>query len=339
MKQTNISVFVPHYGCPNRCSFCDQRQISGVKRPPSPDEVKALLLEQQPHLAANGTAAEIAFFGGSFTAVDRDYMIALLETAAELVSRYPEQYNGIRCSTRPDCIDEEIIGILKKYGMTAVELGAQSMNDEVLLKNRRGHTAADVVKAAGLIKSAGISLGLQMMTGLYGDKPEYCIETAEKFIELDCDTVRIYPTVILEGTELGELYKKGVYESFGFSETVDLCAELLTMFRKAEIPVIRLGLHASKEVEQQMLGGVYHPALREIVESRIFYREMLSEMEHFGKGDFTVYTDPSNISKVIGQKRENKERLSEKGYSFSVKSEKGTHLRIVPLSRQERKTF
>lgn len=333
MKQTNISVFVPHYGCPNRCSFCDQRQISGVKQPPSPKEVKDLLSEQQPHLAATDTAAEIAFFGGSFTAVDRGYMISLLETAAEFVSRFPRQYNGIRCSTRPDCIDEEIIGILKKYGTTAVELGAQSMNDEVLLKNRRGHTAADVEKASRLIKSAGISLGLQMMTGLYGDKPEYCIETAERFIALNCDTVRIYPTVILEGTELGELYKKGVFESFGFSETVDLCAELLTMFNTAKIPVIRLGLHASREVEQQKLGGVYHPALREIVESRIFYREMLAQMENFGKGDFTVYTDSANISKVIGQKKENKQRLSEKGYNFSLKSEKGTYLRVVPLSR------
>lgn len=331
MKQTNISIFIPHYGCPNRCSFCDQRFISGAEKPPSPEEVRTLLSEQQPVLRDRSMKAEIAFFGGSFTAIDRAYMTELLKVASDFTEAFPEQYCGIRCSTRPDCINEEILEILKKYGMTSVELGAQSMNDEVLRLNDRGHTAAHVEKAARLIKAYGFSLGLQMMTGLYGDKKEYCIETAERFIELDADTVRIYPTVILKGTRLGELYEKGEYKSFSFDETVDLCAVLLRSFNASEIPVIRLGLHASREVEEKMLGGVYHPALREIVESRIFCEDALAEFRRLGGNSFIIHTDGRNISKLYGQKKENKIRLSALGYSFRVSEEKGAYLRIEKM--------
>ena len=328
MKQTNISVFIPHNGCPHRCTFCDQRSISGVRKAPTADEVSALLASQLPVLRKSGIQAEIAFFGGSFTGIDRGYMISLLDTAHSFVRTYPDVYTGIRCSTRPDFIDDGILDILSEYGMTAVELGAQSMNDEVLRLNERGHTAADAEKAARLIKERGFSLGLQMMTGLYGDKPEYCVETARRFIELGADTVRIYPTVILSGTRLGELYKSGAYTSFTFDDTVNLCAVLLRMFTEAGIPVIRLGLHASREVEGEMLGGVYHPALREIVESRIFCEDMLKEMKRLGGNRFTVYTDPSNISRVSGHNRENRSRLNEMGIDFRIRSEKGTALRI-----------
>lgn len=331
MKQTNLSVFIPHKGCPNCCSFCNQRTISGSVTAPTADEVKQLLNEQQPILEKSGTAAEIAFFGGSFTAVDRDYMEQLLETAAYFTQNFPQQYNGIRCSTRPDCIDEERLDILKKYGMTAIELGAQSMSDRVLEANFRGHSAADVEKAARLIKEYGFSLGLQMMTGLYLDTTNDCRKTAERFIELKCDTVRIYPTVILDGTHLGELYKKGIYKSFGFEETIDLCAELLEKFTAAGIPVIRLGLHASRDIEDNFLGGVYHPALREKVESRIFLRKMLEQMNKTGAKRFRIYTDRRNFSRIIGQKKENHERLLEYGFSFELSERSGTELEIEPL--------
>ncbi len=331
MKQTNISVFVPHNGCPHRCTFCDQRSISGVVKAPTADEVRQTLAEQLPHLREREMTAEIAFFGGSFTGIDRAYMISLLEAASEFVKSAPDVYNGIRCSTRPDFINAGILEILERYGMTAVELGAQSMNADVLRLNERGHTPGDVERAAEMIKQRGFSLGLQMMTGLYGDKPEYCIETAKRFIELKADTVRIYPTVILEGTKLGELYKSGEYRTFTADETIDLCAQLLTMFDEAGIPVIRMGLHASREVEEKMLGGVYHPALRELAESRIFLNEMLREMRKSGGSRFIVRTDKANISKVVGQKRENKLKLEELGYSFRIEEEKGTRLKIYAL--------
>lgn len=279
-------------------------------------------------LEQSGRRAEIAFFGGSFTAVDKDYRRELLYAASEYVREFPELYCGIRCSTRPDCIDEEIMQELKMFGVTAVELGAQSMNDEVLSANLRGHTAADVEKASGLIKDYGIELGLQMMTGLYKDKPQYCMETAERFAELGADTVRIYPTVILKGTHLDRLREQGVYSSFGFEETVELCADLMQFFEKKDIPVIRLGLHASEEVERQMTGGVYHPALGEIVKGRIMLRELRTEMEKLGGAKFVVYTDRKNISSVTGHRGANRDILGNMGFTFKIKEAEGVRLRV-----------
>lgn len=328
MKQTNISVFIPHIGCPHRCSFCDQRSISGEAQAPSAEEVGRLLEEQAPCLSGKGMKAEIAFFGGSFTAVPRDYMISLLECASAAVRRYPEVYCGIRCSTRPDCIDGEIIGILKKYGMTAVELGAQSMSDEVLAANERGHTAEDVRRASRLIRDSGISLGLQMMTGLLGDSEEAVRLTCREFIALAPDTVRIYPTVILKHTRLGRLFEEGRYQSFGFDQTVDLCTELLREFTGAGIRVIRMGLHASRDVEQEMLGGVYHPAFREIVESRLFLNDMKKELLPRARGNYIIYTDSRNISRAVGQKRGNIAALKELGYDVAVKPLAGAYIEV-----------
>lgn len=330
MKQTNISVFIPHNGCKNTCSFCNQRTISGHSEQVTPDALYELLKEQQPHLKKTDRMAQIAFFGGSFTAIDREYMCSLLKVAQEFAKEYPMQFCGIRCSTRPDCIDDEVLAILKDYGMTAIELGAQSMSDEVLCANRRGHSAEDVRKAAELIKLYGFELGLQMMTGLYKDTPERCIYTAQEFIKLSPDTVRIYPTVILKGTELDELREKGIYNTFSFEATVELCAELLKMFNDADISVIRMGLHASDDVENSMTGGVYHPALREIVESRLYLEKMLSVTEEGGK--YVFYTDKSNISKIIGQGGYNRNILLRKNITFKIKEEKGTMLRAERIN-------
>ncbi|MCM1167151.1 MAG: radical SAM protein [Lachnospiraceae bacterium] len=327
MKRTNLSIFIPHIGCPHMCSFCDQRSITGERAAPTAERVAALLGEQAANLERRGMTAEIAFFGGSFTAIPRDYMLELLGTARAAVERF-SCYTGIRCSTRPDCVDEETVDILKKYGVTAVELGAQSMSEEVLSANDRGHTAEDVRRAAGLIKRSGIELGLQMMTGLYKDAPERCIETAEEFIALAPKTVRIYPTVILKNTRLGELFERGEYRSFSFEETVELCAELLKRFSANGIRVIRLGLHASPDVEREMLGGVYHPALREIVESRIFLNDMRERLERLPKGYYHVYTDSRNISKAAGQRKCNVKALAELGYEIDILPLDGEYLLI-----------
>lgn len=272
--------------------------------------------------------AEIAFFGGSFTAIERGYMESLLTAAARAMKKFPV-YTGIRCSTRPDCVDEKIADVLKSYGVTAVELGAQSMSGEVLAANDRGHTAEDVRKAAGIIRSRGIELGLQMMTGLYCDTPERCLYTADEFIRLYPKTVRIYPTVILKNTRLGELFQSGEYKSFSFEETVELCAKLLRKFTEKGVRVIRMGLHASPDVERDMLGGVYHPALREIVESRIFLEDLTAQLVRFPKGKYLVYTDPKNLSKAIGQKKSNINALAELGYEIEFKPRVGVYIWIV----------
>lgn len=336
MKQTNLSVFIPHKGCPNTCSFCNQRFISGSEKAPTPEEVRAVLAAQVSVLKRNGLQAEIAFFGGSFTAVDGGYRRALLYAAQEYVKEFPEQYGGIRCSTRPDCIDGDIMEELCLYGVTAVELGAQSMNDEVLKANQRGHTAEDVRKASRLIKAYGIELGLQMMTGLYKDKPSYCMETAEEFAELKADTVRIYPTVILKGTMLDGLREKGLYESFSFEETVELCADLLIFFEEKSIPVIRLGLHASEEVERQMTGGTYHQALGEIVKSRVMLRRMRDRMREIGGGKFVVYTDKKNISLAAGHGGQNRDMLLKEGITFKIKEKDNIYLEIIPVTKEQK---
>lgn len=327
-KKTNIAIFVPHAGCPHLCSFCDQKAISGSVKTPSADEVWELLKTQAQSLEERGILAEIAFFGGSFTAIERGYMESLLTIANRAMKKFPV-YTGIRCSTRPDCIDEIIVGVLKKYGVTAVELGAQSMSDEVLEANDRGHSAEDVRKAAALIRQSGIELGLQMMTGLYRDTPERCLYTADEFIKLYPKTVRIYPTVILKNTRLGELFTSGEYKSFSFEKTVDLCAVLLRKFTEKGVRVIRLGLHASPDVERNMLGGVYHPALREIVESRIFLEDLKGRLLNMPKGKYLVYTDPKNLSKAIGQKKNNINALAELGYEIEFKPRAGVYIWII----------
>lgn len=327
-KKTNVSIFIPHIGCPHRCTFCDQKSISGAVKPPKADEVAALLQQQAEHLSERGYTAEIAFFGGSFTAVPRGYMTTLLEVARRAIKRYPI-YSGIRCSTRPDCISEEIVSLLCEYGVTAVELGAQSMDDEVLRLNERGHTAEDVRRASRIIKDSGIELGLQMMTGLYGDTPEKSLLTAREFVKIKPRTVRIYPTVILKGTRLGELYQSGEYRSFGFDETVDLCAELHRIFTQNGIRIIRMGLHASADVEREMLSGVYHPAFREIVESRIFLEDLKRQILGVEKGKHLVYTDPKNISKAVGQNKCNINALAQMGYEVEFKPRAGVYIWVV----------
>ena len=317
MRHANIAIFVPHNGCPNQCSFCNQRTISGEQHQPTAHEVRNTLEEyERRSREAEGedVQCELAFFGGSFTAIEREYMCELLQSAQPYIES--GTINGIRCSTRPDCIDEEVLGCLGRYGVTAIELGAQSMDDRVLRLNRRGHDAEAVRRAARLIKERGFELGLQMMTGLYGDSDEGARYTAQELAALEPDTVRIYPTVVLEGTELAQLYKAGEYVPQSTEGAVELCAELIPFFEKKGIRVIRVGLHASEGVESEQVAGAYHPALRELCEGRIFLHRMLEMSE--GAGEIIFAVNPRDISKALGQKRCNIERLREKGTAARI---------------------
>ena len=271
-------------------------------------------------LASEGNydKTELAFFGGSFTAIDREYMISLLETAFEFIEN--KSIDGIRISTRPDKIDEEIIEILKKYGVSAVELGAQSMDDEVLTLNRRGHTVKDIENAFFMLKDAGFETGLQMMTGLYGSTYEKDVETAKRIIELKPDTARIYPTVVLKGTYLGELFENGIYKPTSLDETVSLCAEILPMFLEAGINVIRLGLHYSDDVKQNYLAGGFHPALMELVEGEIYLKNALRQLEKYPKNKpLTLYVNEKELSKMKGQQKRNEKALINQGYCCIIK--------------------
>lgn len=313
MSHSNISVFIPHKGCPNCCSFCNQRTISSTAEPPDSEKVKKMLEDACPKLQ-NPSDTEIAFFGGSFTAVERSYMISLLEAAQPFLDEYG--LAGIRVSTRPDKIDREVLDILKKYGVTAIELGAQSMRDEILSMNDRGHTAEDVRNASRLIKEYGFELGLQMMTGLYGASPEDDNFTADELIRLKPDTVRIYPTVILGGTRLADLYQSGVYKPVPFDEEAELCADIMQRFEDNGIRVIRLGLHASEEVEGQAVGGYYHPAMREICLGIIFRKKIENALAE--KGRYKIYVAPKAVSMAIGQKKCNTEYFKKLGYDVKI---------------------
>ncbi len=316
MKHTNIAVFVPHNGCPQQCSFCNQRTISGKAFQPKAADI-ASACETAMAGGCEGSFTQLAFFGGSFTAIDREYMLTLLQAAQAYIEN-GFLNGGIRISTRPDFIDDEALTILRSYGVSAIELGAQSMDDDVLRLNKRGHTAFDVEKASKLIKSYGIELGLQMMTGLYGSTPQKDIETAKRIIALKPDTVRIYPTVVLRGTLLGELFESGEYVPQSFDETVELCAQLLEMFEEKNINVIRLGLHAEKGVEESYLAGAYHPALRELCQGEIYYKKMLKLLSANPKGSYEISVPVRDISKATGQKKKNLSRLAECGYNCRI---------------------
>ena len=310
------------------CSFCNQHTISNSSAP-SPKEVGEML-EKACEKLPEGTA-EIAFFGGSFTAIGREYMTALLEQSYPYVKS--GKVCGVRCSTRPDCIDRDVLEVLKSYGVTAIELGAQSMDDNVLSANQRGHTAEDVRAASALIKECGFELGLQMMTGLYKSSPEKDIETAEKIAEIKPDTVRIYPVVILGGTKLGEFYKSGEYVPYSFETAAEICADMLEMFEQKGIRVIKLGLHASETVEGEMLGGFYHPAFREICEGILFRREIEKHTE--AGGSYIVYAAANAVSKAAGQKKCNVEYFSQKGIRIKIMQDKSLKNREIIVKKDE----
>lgn len=320
MKHANVAIFVPHIGCPHCCSFCDQRAITGQSGAPTAREVRAAAEAAEQHLGVAARQAEIAFFGGSFTAIDAEYQEELLAAAWEYVRE--GRFAGIRISTRPDAIDQETLCRLRAYGVTAVELGAQSMDNRVLRLNHRGHTARQVEEAAGKIQGAGFSLGLQMMTGLFGDTPAGALETAGRLAALHPDTVRIYPTIVMKGTELARLVAAGEYRPMGLAETVELCAHLLDLFEERGIRVIRLGLHAGEGVEQNRLAGPWHPAFRELCESRRLALRALPLLRRAlpTGGRAALWVHPRALSQMLGQKKSNLAAFQAEGYHVIIKT-------------------
>ncbi len=261
---------------------------------------------------------EIAFFGGSFTAIEREDMLSLLTAAKHFLDIY--KFKGIRVSTRPDCIDKDILETLKNYGVTAIELGAQSMCDDVLSANRRGHTAEDVQKASKLIKEYGFELGLQMMTGLYKSDFQKDKQTALEIIKIKPDTVRIYPTVVLKNTHLGYLQEMGEYTAPTAEDAAPFCAKLLQMFENNNIKVIKIGLHSSETVESDMIGGAYHPAFRELCEGEIYLTKILKKLSTKDKNQqYVIYVNKKVLSKAKGQQKRNEKALKNQGFHCIIK--------------------
>lgn len=316
MSHSNISIFVPHIGCPHMCAFCNQHTITGTEKIPHADDVRKICIQAMNEIK-DYSQTEIAFFGGSFTAVPREYMLELLEAADEFVGE--GKFKGIRISTRPDYIDEEILDILAEHKVTAIELGAQSMSDSVLEANERGHSSKDVAYASMLIKSRNcFELGLQMMVGLYKSTREDEIKTWNRIKALSPKTVRIYPVVILKGTKLGELYESGEFVPMEFNDVVDLCADFLEDAQQNNIEVIKLGLHASEVVESQMAGGFYHPAFRELCEGRNYLKKIELLLKDKDIEEAVISVNSKELSKAIGQKKCNVEHFKKKGINLKI---------------------
>lgn len=307
-----LPIFVPHAGCPNDCVFCNQKRISGSLLPASAETVRDAVSVLEP-----GSGYELAFYGGSFTAIPEAEQDALL--AAVIPVRESGAVSAIRVSTRPDAITEEKLARLRLYGVETVELGAQSMCNEVLLRSGRGHTSEDTVKAAKLVKDAGFTLILQMMTGLPGGDDAQDIETARAIAALRPDGVRIYPTVIIQNTPLEELWRAGKYRAHTVEDAVRVCARILPIFDSAGIPVIRLGLNPSDELSGgAAVAGAYHPALGELVRSRLWRDKAEAMLSGVEPGEEVVLgVARSRISVMTGQHRANVSYLQER---FALRS-------------------
>ena len=301
-RNSIIPVFVPHLGCPNDCVFCNQRRISGHIEPATAQTVKNAI-EEAAALTPSGTKRQLAFYGGSFTAIPEARQIELFEAAQPYLA--DGTISSIRLSTRPDAIDGTVLKRLKKYGVTVIELGAQSMCDRVLELSGRGHDSAAVADASRLIKDAGFDLILQMMTGLPGDTDESCIETAKKIISLSPNGVRIYPTVIVRDTVLCDMWRAGTYKEHTVEDAVRVCSKIVPLFNEAGIPIIRMGLNPTEDLSGgDALAGAYHPALGELVHSRIMLQKARRLLAGVKPGSRVVLgVNRSDVSKMIGQHR------------------------------------
>ena len=301
----NIPVFVPHVGCPNDCVFCNQRTISG-KSEFDESLVKNEIDTALETLHSFEGEVQIAFFGGSFTGIERGLMIRLLDIAKGYIEN--GKVSSIRLSTRPDYIDDEILGILKEKGVKNIELGIQSINDRVLTLNRRGHTADTSRLAMRKVVEWDFSLTGQMMTGMYGAVPEDEIFTAEEIVSCGADSARIYPTVTFKDTALERLFLEGKYTPPDLEETVERGAAVYRVFEKSGVNVIRIGLQSSEGLHtDKVVAGEYRDALGEMILSRVRLLEM---REFFSENDTDTFFAPTTLlSQYIGQKRENVKKL------------------------------
>jgi histone acetyltransferase (RNA polymerase elongator complex component) len=316
-----IPIFLPHAGCPHRCIFCNQHAITGIKK--TNFTTRNLSSQIETFLSINSgqrRPVQIAFYGGNFLGMSEKHIRSLLAEAARFVEK--GAVDSIRFSTRPDSIDPEHIDIFKDFPVSTVELGAQSLDDQVLAISRRDHTAMDTAKAVYLLKDHGYEVGIQIMVGLPGDDQEKLMKSAQRVAQLKPDVVRIYPTIVMTGSPLAEWYQTGKYEPLSLDECVTLVKHLYLLFNKKNIRVIRMGLQASEEFidDSSILAGPYHPAFGHLVHSEIFLDMAVSAAQSAEIGDngIIIHVHPKNISKMRGIKNQNIRKLEARYHVKSV---------------------
>lgn len=309
-KQYIIPIFVPHLGCPNDCVFCNQKSISGQAKQVTKEDVKNIIEEHLKYIKKD-SKVEVAFFGGSFTGIEEEKQEELLSTAYEYIKQ--KKIDSIRISTRPDYIDKKILKRLKKYKVKTIELGVQSANDYILKKAGRGHTFEDVVKASKLIRWYGFELGHQMMVGLPESTTVDEINTAKQLIKLKPKMVRIYPVLVIKNTKLEKDYNDGKYKQLTVIQAVEVCKELVKLFVKKHIEVIRIGLQPTDTItnpdndKSEVVAGPFHPAFRQLVESGMWYDVIVEKIKQLNTKvkEVVVTVNPADVNNVIGQRKDN----------------------------------
>ena len=309
-KQYIIPIFVPHLGCPNDCVFCNQKSISGQTKQVTKEDVKNIIEEHLKYIKKD-SKVEVAFFGGSFTGIEEAKQEELLSAAYEYIKQ--KKVDSIRISTRPDYIDKKILKRLKKYKVKTIELGVQSANDYILKKAGRGHTFEDVVKASKLIRWYGFDLGHQMMVGLPESTTVDEINTAKQLIKLKPKMVRIYPVLVIKNTKLEKDYNEGKYKPLTVTQAVEVCKELVKLFVKKHIEVIRIGLQPTDTItnpdndKSEVVAGPFHPAFRQLVESGMWYDVIVEKIKQLNTKvkEVVVTVNPADVNNVIGQRKDN----------------------------------
>ena len=321
MTNKIIPIFIPHIGCPHDCSFCNQKRIAGEITDVTANDVSEIIRHYLNTMIANNSHREVAYFGGSFTGLSMEKQRELLSPA--LRAKNAGLIQDIRISTRPDYISEELLQNIRIHGVTIIELGVQSTDPNVLIKNQRGHSVEDVFRAVDLIKKFEFKLGLQMMVGLLEDTVTSVMKTTGDLIDLKPDFVRVYPAIVIKDTYLERLYYEGRYQPFSLQQAVDICVDILNSFNKANIPIIRMGLQSTDEIAfgKSIVAGPYHPAFRELVEAENYRRIIDQELEAcqipIGK-TLSISCNERECSKVSGVKQSNKEFFKRKYCLFRI---------------------
>jgi histone acetyltransferase (RNA polymerase elongator complex component) len=309
-KHYNIPIFIPEAACPHRCIFCNQQNITEQQKQPSISDV-ITTVERHLTTIPKGSETEIAFFGGNFTGLSIQQQTDYLQSVQHFLRE--GKVSAIRCSTRPDYIDNQTVELLMSFGVKMVELGAQSFDDEVLKTSGRGHSAEDIYRAVSILKKYQMPFGLQMMTGLPSDTPEKALQTAKEIVRLNADNTRIYPCLVVRNTVLEHLYHNKMYQPQTFEEAIALCAELVAIFEQHGVKILRVGLHRSEGFDRgsTLVAGPYHPSFNELVESRL-WRIELEKHIHFGISENIRIQIPKGTSGLAsGHKRCNRKWLEQ----------------------------
>ena len=320
IKHYNIPIFLPELACPYRCVYCNQFSITGLNDIVKAEDVKTIIDSHLSSFKEDNRFVEVAFFGGNFTGLP----VGMQNDYLEAVQPYLDKglIHGIRCSTRPDYITLQRVQEIKKLGMRNIELGAQSTNDEILKQCKRGHTYNDIVEASQTILSEGITLGLQMMIGLPSSSEEHDLQTARDIVNLGAKETRIYPCIVVKDTELATMYQSGEYQALSIEEAVRRSSKLYTYFIENQVKVLRIGLHASDELDSEAyVAGPYHKNFAEMVFSNIWKEKLRClDAEMLRSKDIIINVPESQINHAIGWKGENKKLLSDRFENVVFKS-------------------